>query len=118
MFISTDYVEEIYQFYTEAHANKLLEGGCKELLEMTPANMDTMLSAKQSKEDALKKKKARESMVVEDVPPTMTSTVFHFSVAISVQMTVQYFLLFYDLVIITSNTIFVSMFVFFNFSIR
>lgn len=45
-----------------------------------------------------KEKKARESMVVEEVPPTMTSTVhvFHFSVAISVEMTVQYFLLFYD----------------------
>ena len=43
MFILTDYVEEIYQFYIEAHANKRLEGGCKELLERTPANVDTML---------------------------------------------------------------------------
>ena len=64
-----DYVEDIYQTLLEAHEKDLLEAVIKELAEITPTPMNTMVE-KQTKEDALAKKKRLESMVNVNVPPT------------------------------------------------
>ena len=64
-----DYVEDIYQTLLEAHEKDLLEAVIKELAEITPTPMNTMVE-KQTKEDAHAKKKRLESMVNVNVPPT------------------------------------------------
>ena len=67
---STDYVEDIYQTFVETMQNDTeLEKAQKELKEMTPAAMNTMLE-KQPRTEAIDKRKARKSMTVADVPPT------------------------------------------------
>lgn len=56
-----------------ASQNGSLQKACDELDEMTPAPMNTMLE-KEEREVAVKKKNARKSLVVEDVPPTTPGT--------------------------------------------
>ncbi|XP_028418518.1 uncharacterized protein LOC114543922 [Dendronephthya gigantea] len=64
-----DYVDKIYQTMLEAIANKKLEDAIDDLNEKTPPPMNTMLS-KQSREEAIQKKKTRDAMQLSDVPPT------------------------------------------------
>jgi len=63
-----DYVEEIFQTYLMASKDEISDAANK-LREMTPAPMNSMLE-KQPKEDAIKKRDKRRSIVVTDVPPT------------------------------------------------
>ena len=65
----TDYVEEIYQTFVEAHKANKLADAITELNDITPAPMNTMLN-KQPREEAIKKMKQRREMTVEDIPPT------------------------------------------------
>ena len=67
---SIGYVEEIYITFLEAIATEgMLEEAQKELKEMTPPPMNTML-VKESKNVALEKKEKRKTMIVDNVPPT------------------------------------------------
>lgn len=63
------YVEDIYQVMLSAIMEKKLETFQKELKEMTPLPMNTMLE-KQSKTEAIAKKAKRLSMIAVNVPPT------------------------------------------------
>ena len=68
-FIS-DYVEDIYQTFIEAaKTGTSLKEANKELKEMTPLPMNTMLE-KEPREEALEKRKKRKEMTVKNVPPT------------------------------------------------
>ena len=67
--LTIDYVHEIFKTMTEAIVSKRLEGAIEELGKQTPPPMNTMLD-KQSREEAIAKKKARNSMKLVDVPPT------------------------------------------------
>ena len=49
-----DYVDDIYQTMVEAIGTKKLEDAIDELIEKTPAPMNTMLN-KQSREEAIEK---------------------------------------------------------------
>ena len=69
-----DYVEEIFQTYLMASKDELNDAANK-LREMNPAPMNSMLE-KQPKQDAIKKRDKRRSMVVADVPPTTPGTRF------------------------------------------
>ena len=68
-FYHIDYVEDIFQTMLEALQTDKLKDAITELKEQTPAPMNTML-VKQSREEAIQKKTARDSMQLEDVPPT------------------------------------------------
>ncbi|KAJ7318629.1 hypothetical protein OS493_037745 [Desmophyllum pertusum] len=63
-----DYVEELFQFYMGL-SKQQLEDAIKELKDMTPEPMNTMLD-KQPREEAIRKRAERLSMVTKDVPPT------------------------------------------------
>ena len=63
------YVEEIYQTYLTASSKKSLDVVREELEAITPDPMNTMFE-KQPREVAIRKQKARKSIVVDDVPPT------------------------------------------------
>jgi hypothetical protein len=52
-----------------------IEKACKELVDMAPAPMNTMLQ-KQPRDEAVKKKLARKAMVVVNVPPTAGTLIF------------------------------------------
>lgn len=67
-YVSTDYVEEIFQSYMTASKSDLTEAAA-ELCDKTPAPMNTMVE-KQPREEALQKKIKRRSMEIKDVPPT------------------------------------------------
>ena len=73
---STDYVDDLYECFLNAHENNLLEDARKALISMTPANMDTMLENEEGKDEAVKKWEARKNMVVENVPPTAPGEYF------------------------------------------
>ena len=64
-----DYVDDIYQTMVEAIGTKKLEDAIDELIEKTPAPMNTMLT-KQSREEAIEKRKRRDTMQLVDIPPT------------------------------------------------
>ena len=70
IFLYKDYVEELYQMFLKS--SKADQATAKELKDMTPAPMSTML-AKQPVAEALKKKTKREKKVVKDVPQTTPS---------------------------------------------
>ena len=67
-FFVSDYVEEIFQTLINASKEEMANAAAK-LSEKTPSPMNTMLE-KQSRDEAIKKKKERSKMVVKDVPPT------------------------------------------------
>ena len=75
-FISLAYVEEIYQTFITASSNKTLQNARKKLVAMTPDSMNTMLE-KEPRDAAIRKQKARKSLVVEDVPPTTPSMIIY-----------------------------------------
>lgn len=64
-----DYVEELFQFFLGL-SKEQLQGAVQDLKEMTPEPMNSMLVDKQPKEEAIKKRADRLSMVTRDVPPT------------------------------------------------
>ncbi|KAK3711271.1 hypothetical protein QZH41_020521, partial [Actinostola sp. cb2023] len=64
-----EYVEDIYQTFILAQQENTLPAASQELTDMTPLPMDTMLN-KQSKQEAIEKRKKRRNMVIQDVPPT------------------------------------------------
>lgn len=65
-----DYVEEVYQTLLEAmNTTNCLGSAVRELKEMTPLPMNTMLD-KETRESALDSRKKRKKMVLKNVPPT------------------------------------------------
>lgn len=64
-----DYVEELFQFFLGL-SKEQLQGAVQELKEMTPEPMNSMLVDKQPREEAIRKRAERLSMVTRDVPPT------------------------------------------------
>ena len=64
-----DYVNDIYQTMVEAIEKKQLNGAIDELAKKTPAPMNTILT-KQSREEAIEKRKKRDTMQLVDIPPT------------------------------------------------
>ena len=71
-----DYVQEIYETFLDAHKCHKLEGAAKQLVDMTPAAMNSMLT-KQPREEAIRKRDERKTMVVKDVPPTTRGVTIH-----------------------------------------
>ena len=67
--LTIDYVEEIFSTMTEAIQNENLKDAIDDLKKQTPPPMHTMLD-KQSREEAIAKRKARDSMTCADIPPT------------------------------------------------
>ena len=65
-------MEEIFETFMNVSKDEFLNAAAK-LSEKTPAAMNTML-AKQSRDEAIKKKEERSQMVVKDVPPTTPGT--------------------------------------------
>ena len=63
------YVEDIYEVMLSAIQAGKLESAKKDLKQMTPLPMNTML-VKQSKSEAILKKVQRKGMNTADVPPT------------------------------------------------
>lgn len=63
-----DYINDIYKTFLETDWTKLAEIA-KEIKNLTPAAMNTMLE-KQSKSEAIEKWKQRKSMTTKDVPAT------------------------------------------------
>ena len=63
------YVEELFQFFL-GRSKEQLQGAVQDLKEMTPEPMNSMLVDKQPREEAIKKRAERLSMVTRDVPPT------------------------------------------------
>lgn len=64
-----DYVEELFQFFLGL-SKEQLQGVVQNLKEMTPEPMNSMLVDKQPREEAIRKRAERLSMVTRDVPPT------------------------------------------------
>ena len=64
-----DYVEELFQFFLGL-GKEQLQGAVQDLKVMTPEPMNSMLVDKQPREEAVKKRAERLSMVTRDVPPT------------------------------------------------
>ena len=64
-----DYVDEIFSTTKAAIEQDSLAPVIEELKLMTPAPMNTMLE-KQDRQEAIKKREQRKSMVAKDVPPT------------------------------------------------
>ena len=69
----------MYQTFQDAQRKGNLEEEKDKLKKMTPEPMNTMLT-KQPRDEAIKKRKDRRAMVVEDVPPTSTSLKNKYSV--------------------------------------
>ena len=61
----------MYQTFLDAQRRGNLEEEKDKLKKITPEPMNTMLT-KQPRDEAIKKRKDRRAMVVEDVPPTST----------------------------------------------
>ena len=64
-----DYVEELFQFFLGL-SKEQLQGAVQDLKVMTPEPMNSMLVDKQPREEAIRKRAERLSMVTRDVPPT------------------------------------------------
>ena len=65
-----DYVEDIYQTLLEAmNTTNCLGNSVRELKEITPLPMNTMLD-KETRESALDSRQKRKKMVPKNVPPT------------------------------------------------
>lgn len=65
-----DYVEDVYQTLLEAmNTTNCLGSAVRELKEMTPLPMNTMLD-KETRESALDSRQKRKKMVPKNVPPT------------------------------------------------
>ena len=65
-----DYVEDVYQTLLEAmNTTNCLGSAVRELKEMTPLPMNTMLD-KVTRESALDSRQKRKKMVPKNVPPT------------------------------------------------
>ena len=71
--VIVDYVEDIYQSMLSAESDEM-EKAYKELVDMTPDPMNSMVK-KQPKGEAIKKMLDRKEMVVTNVPPTAGKTV-------------------------------------------
>ncbi len=65
------YVQAIYETFLDAQRKDTLKEEAKKIKKMTPKPMNTMLN-KQSRDEAVKKRKERRAMVLKDVPPTST----------------------------------------------
>lgn len=63
------YIHDIFDTMVDGILNDKLEAAEKALKEQTPLPMNTMLD-KQPRAEAIQKKKARDTMQLEDVPPT------------------------------------------------
>ena len=63
------FLVEIFQFFLGL-SKQQLQGAVQDLKEMTPEPMNSMLVDKQPREEAIKKRAERLSMVTRDVPPT------------------------------------------------
>jgi len=66
--IIADYVEDIYQTYIESQEKGQLGVAMRELSDMNPPPMNTMLE-RQSWEEAIVKRAERKGKTVKDVPP-------------------------------------------------
>ena len=66
---SADYVKDIYQAFLVAEDRDQLGDAMRELHDMNPPPMNTMLE-KQSKEEAIEKRTERKGKTVQDVPLT------------------------------------------------
>ena len=64
-----DYVNDIYQTILEAIEKKQLKDAIDELAKKTPAPTNTILT-KQSREEAIEKRKKSDTMQLVDIPPT------------------------------------------------
>ena len=71
--ICLGYVEDIFQTFLNASKEELVNAAT-ELKDKTPPPMNVMVE-KQSRVEALKKKEARNKMVVQNVPPITPGTV-------------------------------------------
>lgn len=70
LYLYLEYVEEIYQTLLESvKTGTSLSDAARELREMTPLAMNSMLE-KETPESALDKRKKRKEMEVKNVPPT------------------------------------------------
>lgn len=70
LYLYLEYVEEIYQTLLESvKMGTSLSDAARELREMTPLPMNSMLE-KETPESALDKRKKRKEMEVKNVPPT------------------------------------------------
>ena len=68
LIVLLDYVGELFQFYLGLKAEQLQEAR-QTLKDMEPEPMNSMLD-KQPREEAIRKRAERLSMVAKDVPPT------------------------------------------------
>jgi hypothetical protein len=66
-------VEDIYQTMVEAIQNRTLKSAMEDLKKKEPLPMHTMLD-KQPREEAIEKRRARDTMELADVPPTNPGT--------------------------------------------
>ena len=64
-----DYVEDLFQFFLGL-SKEQLQGAVQDLKEITPEPMNSMLVDKQPREEAIRKRTEKLSMVTRDVPPT------------------------------------------------
>ena len=64
-----DYVEQLCHFFLGL-SKEQLQGAVQDLKAMTPESMNSMLVDKQPREEAIRKRTERLSMVTRDVPPT------------------------------------------------
>lgn len=66
-----EYIDGMYDTLVELiHSPDILQNTISELKSITPSFMNTMLE-KQSRDEAVKKRAAREALVVVNVPPTI-----------------------------------------------
>ena len=95
-----DYIEELFQFFLGL-SKEQLQGAVQDLKEITPEPMNSMLVDKQPREEAIRKRAERLSMVTRDVPPTTdpeeghstepgrASVMFHFLVKVILRQVFQ-----------------------------
>ena len=74
----TGYVDDIFETLVKAMKANSLQQAIEKLTELTPPPMHTMLD-KQPRSDAIAKKKARDSMTYEEVPPTTPGKTANFT---------------------------------------
>ena len=72
--LSVGYMEDIFQAFMKASTDDLM-AAAKELKDKTPPPMNTMIN-KQSRGDALAKRRARSEMVTPSIPPTAPGICF------------------------------------------
>ena len=66
-------MEDLFQFFLGLNKQQL-QDAARELKEITPDHMGTMLLDKESREEAIRKREQRLRMVTRDVPPTSDPT--------------------------------------------